>query len=208
MGSEREKMLRAVLVPIVNDAYRRGRSEKEWSAEPFVDAILRAVDEFSGESRALSPSRGEEAFRCPECGFILHDGSAPDGDGDFDPTLRCPNVDCIAWGSAPTPSRSAPTLGSVAAERDREDAKPTRYTVGSVEDAMSAHLAIQVEYAGKGRWAVRRASECLSRNGEWEWEPQPSSRTDEWLTEFRFTSHTDAIRAARAASRVSGASDA
>lgn len=42
---------------------------------------------------------------------------------------------------------------------------------------------------GNERWAVRNMAYCLSVAGEWELEPIPSSRTDEWLAEHRFSRH-------------------
>ena len=38
------------------------------------------------------------------------------------------------------------------------------------------------------RWAVRSHVDCLSRSGEWEWEPSPSSRDDEFYARCRFDS--------------------
>lgn len=62
---------------------------------------------------------------------------------------------------------------------------------------------VRVEFAGYGddgaeRWAVRNMSRCLSAAGEWIHEPIPSSRTNEWLAEHRFTRH----QAAELASEV------
>lgn len=49
-------------------------------------------------------------------------------------------------------------------------------------------------------WAIRRgAGACLSRDGKWVREPQPSSRTDEWLAEHRFTLEEATILAERKA---------
>lgn len=52
---------------------------------------------------------------------------------------------------------------------------------------------------GKPRWAVVFDSLCLATNGEeWDWEPMPSSRTDEWLARFRFTDLDAALALAQA----------
>lgn len=48
-------------------------------------------------------------------------------------------------------------------------------------------FAITVEYRGHGRWAVKHLAYVLSGTGEWDYEPNPSSRTDEWLARHRFT---------------------
>lgn len=65
----------------------------------------------------------------------------------------------------------------------------TRYTVNLVpEDAAPDYYVfeIQVEYRGKGQWAVKDGPWCLGADGEWEYEAIPSSRTDEWLATHRF----------------------
>lgn len=50
------------------------------------------------------------------------------------------------------------------------------------------HWEITVEYAGQDRWAVRRSTRCcLSRSGEWTFEPRPSERDDKWLEQHRFS---------------------
>lgn len=49
---------------------------------------------------------------------------------------------------------------------------------------------------GSDLWAVRSGSMCLSTNGEWDWEPMPSSRDDEWIATHRFKTADEAILAA------------
>jgi hypothetical protein len=48
---------------------------------------------------------------------------------------------------------------------------------------------ITVEWRGGTTWAVLSGSghTCLGRGGEWDYEPQPSSRTDEWIATHRFS---------------------
>ncbi|WP_250029922.1 hypothetical protein [Paractinoplanes maris] len=48
------------------------------------------------------------------------------------------------------------------------------------------HYAITASYRGDGRWAVRSGPFCFGADGEWDYEPSPSSRTDEWLDTHRF----------------------
>ena len=45
------------------------------------------------------------------------------------------------------------------------------------------------------KWAVRRNSSCLNKEGEWEYEPIPSSRDDEFYARCRFDSLDEAIAA-------------
>jgi hypothetical protein len=66
---------------------------------------------------------------------------------------------------------------------------------GDTIDADS--FTIQVEYRGHDKWAVLlRRMWCLSVEGEWDYEPQPSSREDDWLATHRFDLDT-ALRLAK-----------
>ena len=51
---------------------------------------------------------------------------------------------------------------------------------------------------GPDKWSVRRSGECLNKRGEWEWEPMPSSRDDDFMARCRFDSPGEAIEAALA----------
>ncbi len=48
----------------------------------------------------------------------------------------------------------------------------------------------------KTRWAVCDANLCMSKTGEWDWEPMPSSRTNEFWDNFRFDTFQEAWDAA------------
>lgn len=61
-------------------------------------------------------------------------------------------------------------------------------------------------FYGGEKWAVRRNSSCLARDGEWEYEPIPSSRDDEFYARCRFDSLADALAAVeRANNRITDA---
>lgn len=49
------------------------------------------------------------------------------------------------------------------------------------------------------KWAVRRNSSCLAKDGEWEYEPIPSSRDDEFYARCRFDSLDEALAAVESA---------
>lgn len=49
---------------------------------------------------------------------------------------------------------------------------------------------------GTPLWSVKLGGNCLNKSGEWEWEPMPSSRDDEFLARCRFESPEAAIDAA------------
>ena len=46
---------------------------------------------------------------------------------------------------------------------------------------------IRVEFRGDNRWAITRDGSCLNRLGEWEYEPLPSSRDEEYLGRNRYS---------------------
>lgn len=49
---------------------------------------------------------------------------------------------------------------------------------------------------GPPRFAVRKSGRfCLTRDGYWEWESQPSSRTDEFLNRARYDTFEEAFEA-------------
>lgn len=71
-----------------------------------------------------------------------------------------------------------------------------RYSV-TPRDQM--HEPVLVEYRGKGKWAITNGSDgVMNRDGEWEWEPQPSSRDDAFLARCRYDSAEEAMKVAGA----------
>jgi hypothetical protein len=64
----------------------------------------------------------------------------------------------------------------------------TRYEVSLFpEDAEPRrHFTITIEWRGTDSWAVLDGPYCLGRDGEWEYEPLPSNRDDEWIAAHRF----------------------
>lgn len=65
----------------------------------------------------------------------------------------------------------------------------TQYTISCIPEAnIDRHaFELMVEYRGNQRWAVVWHGMCLSKDGQWDYEPSPSSREDDWLGERRFT---------------------
>ena len=80
----------------------------------------------------------------------------------------------------------------------------TEYLVSAVpiEDGDSRHFALYVQWRGGDRWCVADAQNgatgVLNAAGEWEWEPQPSERREDFLARTRFDMGT-ALEMARAA---------
>lgn len=73
----------------------------------------------------------------------------------------------------------------------------TEITVSVVpEGDVNRHLfEVKVVYRGDGRYAVTHLGYCLGADGEWEYEPHPSAREDDWLATHRFD-HDTAYRLA------------
>lgn len=67
-------------------------------------------------------------------------------------------------------------------------ATATTYTVSLLPDDDINHhsYAITVEYRGNDRWAVMHQRWCLGTDGDWEFEPRPSDREEDWLASHRF----------------------
>lgn len=68
----------------------------------------------------------------------------------------------------------------------------TEYTVCALPESNVnySHYAITVQYRGDGAWAVCHGGFCLGIDGEWDYEPSPSSRDDDWLATHRFDEQT------------------
>lgn len=48
---------------------------------------------------------------------------------------------------------------------------------------------------GSAKWKIERHGMVFGKDGEWDFEPMPSSRTDAWLAQYRFDSLGEAIQA-------------
>lgn len=65
---------------------------------------------------------------------------------------------------------------------------------GMNPSSMTFHRMNSPFYDGE-KWAVRMGGNCLNKEGEWEWEPSPSNREDDFYSRCRFESKEDAIKA-------------
>lgn len=54
------------------------------------------------------------------------------------------------------------------------------------------NVTVEARYGNPLRWAICDGGFCLSKKNFWEYENQPSERTDEFLENFRFDSALDA----------------
>ena len=62
-------------------------------------------------------------------------------------------------------------------------------------DPYSIILLIRVpqRHGQTDKWAIRKNGNCLNKDAEWEYEPQPSSRDDAFLERCRFESSSHAL---------------
>lgn len=67
--------------------------------------------------------------------------------------------------------------------------RSTKYEISifPYESVNRRHFTISVEYRGDDKWAVMHFSDCLSTDGTWDYEMQPSARGGEWLDKNRHT---------------------
>jgi hypothetical protein len=92
------------------------------------------------------------------------------------------------------------------------DADPTglteevaAYTVTAVIDdgwAGVFDITVQRTLIGLDMWAVRRMGRCCDRDGNWEYEPLPSSRSSAWLRRYRMPLDEALTVARRAAPNI------
>lgn len=81
------------------------------------------------------------------------------------------------------------------------DPQPVKWVLNPDAHHTQQHfIEIRDTTPGATKYAITaQPSEVLNRDGHWEWEPQPSSRTDAFLARARFTSFDEALAVYRAA---------
>lgn len=84
------------------------------------------------------------------------------------------------------------------------EVRVTQLTVSLFPDDPQLGMAydVRVEERSKDSWAVTRMSHCLNTEGEWEYEPLPSSRDEAWKATHRFDLETALRMAAEAVPAV------
>lgn len=68
---------------------------------------------------------------------------------------------------------------------------PSKYRLPAVE--VEFHERLQLD--GTSLWSVNHHGNVLNKEGEWEYEPQPSSRDAAFLNRCRFASVEEAVNA-------------
>lgn len=86
-----------------------------------------------------------------------------------------------------------------ALEEEKQEVTDLILTADRFKVGMVNGYPIHVVSRGPSQWAVSDGGFVLTRTGEWEAEPQPSSRTDEFIARTRFT-FAEAMGRARALS--------
>jgi hypothetical protein len=113
-----------------------------------------------------------------EEGILLGFGDGGDIEIEGDDGLVWHGWPALEVTPAPRPAAAIP----------RVRARTTQYEVSLLpESYIDAHCwAVTVEYRGKGKWAILHGRFCLGVDGEWDWEPSPSNREDDWVAAHRF----------------------
>ena len=111
---------------------------------------------------------------CPVC----HNGACPDCQQCYDP-------DCDAQGCRCEEYRTATRAGLTVAAYDVPWASPDARTPVTVTPMTQRDKSV--------KWRVASGPLCLNRQGTWEHEPQPSSRTPEFFERCRFATLIEAI---------------
>lgn len=101
-------------------------------------------------------------------------------------------------GRDPAPGEAGPTVIGAAAEKINEQRE--LIAAGIDFRIVGGEDPIMVSSRGDGKWAVAAGRSVLNLLGEWEWEPMPSSRTDEFKARTRF-SFEEAVTLAKTATR-------
>lgn len=74
------------------------------------------------------------------------------------------------------------------------DLIPIEYEIRGYEDANGLAPRIVMRRGREGtKWAVVWKYYAIAKDGSWEWEPIPSSRTEEFLKRCRFASPEEAL---------------
>lgn len=68
------------------------------------------------------------------------------------------------------------------------------YELDVWKDAIEVRLECVRQINGPDLWAIREKGCCLNKQGEWELEPIPSSRTDAFYKRCRWETAEDALK--------------
>lgn len=136
------------------------------------------------------PTHGQQpanAWACPECLRELREElarlKAPAADGEREELAQWLEGEAEYYESLSTEaSAKATRAAALLRQLPPEGVEAIRYCVE--EDG----AVIQRTSRAPESWAIRAGSSCMSTTGEWDIEPMPSERTDEWLANHRWPS--------------------
>jgi hypothetical protein len=103
------------------------------------------------------------------------------------------------WGYAATPANVLALIAEVRALREEAVPAGVRVESYSLADAEIEILRVK-QLSGPDKWkAFHGGCYCLNKSGQWELEPMPSSRDDDFINRCRFDTAQEAMDAARGA---------
>lgn len=165
--------------------------------EPRVDAVAREV------AKALMTNGLGE--RCDRLALLL--GGSPIGAGwslsgataQIRETLEQEGYVLDRMAEADRRARAShPSAVSGEGERLKElEVLEYQIAGGGPFDREDVRLVRRRNRDGVSKWAVVNRGAALNADGEWEWEPIPSSRTDEYLARTRFATPEAALNVYR-----------
>lgn len=135
----------------------------------------------------------DELKDCPFCGHEAEHLHIYDGEE----IVRCVNEGCHVRPSvADADPQVAYALWNQRAENRGDEAVPNvRIESYSLPDA-GLDIIRAEQRTGPAKWKVSNGGYCLTKTGDWEFEPIPSNRTDDFIARCRFDTDHEAIDAA------------
>ena len=74
-------------------------------------------------------------------------------------------------------------------------------TVTAYDAGQDVRIEAAKQMDGSTKWAIRSRGSVMGITGEWEWEPLPSSRDDEFMMRCRFSTPAEALACLQRAHR-------
>ena len=171
-------------------------AEPPESAEPDTDAVLTLaaiIREAAGNGLPGAARLAELILSHPRVAKVFQPPApAPAADGEREELASALEV----TGSYEIPSyEQLRRAAALLRQLPPEGLEAIQYWAG--DDG----AVIQRTLRAPESWAIRAGSACMSTTGEWDIEPMPSDRTDEWLANHRWPSAAAAWEALQQARR-------
>lgn len=71
---------------------------------------------------------------------------------------------------------------------------PMTYAIKELQDIFLENRDPEQRHPDRSSWAIVSGSECMAKDGEWEYEPMPSNRDEDFFERCRYT-YEEAVQA-------------